>query len=208
MLKIHDTSTTNTENRVRATNSLQNPFLPNLDTFYSSPSQINVLLHNGVQEAQQNNRYNARAYFGQVLKLDPLNELALLWMGYLAVKPADAMSYFEQVLRVNPQNSVARQYYEKALHNQQVATDPLPEVSPVVLQASKKTSSTIPWLGELLLQQGLINQAQLEIALSRQQHLANKNKWKPLGEILIQLGYLNRYQLDDSLRYQKETRTY
>jgi hypothetical protein len=167
-----------------------------------------VLLHNGIQEAQQNNRYNARAYFGQVLKLDPLNELALLWMGYLAVKPADSMSYFEQVLRANPQNSVARQYYEKALHNQQVATDPLPEASPVTLQATKKASSTIPWLGELLLQQGLINQAQLETALSRQQHLANKNKWKPLGEILIQLGYLNRYQLDDSLRYQKETRTY
>jgi murein DD-endopeptidase MepM/ murein hydrolase activator NlpD len=52
-------------------------------------------------------------------------------------------------------------------------------------------------VGEVLLQQGLISQAQLNQALAEQQQ-----KSAPLGEILVQHGWVSRAQLKQALREQ------
>lgn len=68
-------------------------------------------------------------------------------------------------------------------------------------------SNRVPWLGELLLSNGLITVKQLEEALQKQRDFATQQHWKPVGEILIEMNLINHYQLEDALRHQAEKRS-
>lgn len=210
MLKVRSSFDSNTKVTADQISDAQWPSALELDNLYSSPSQVNVLLHNGIQEAQKGHYTTAQAYFNQVVRLEPQNEMGLLWLGYLAEDPVEAANYFDHLLRLNPHHALARQYLEKALLKAKTynalkinstTTGTLPPTP------AKKLSSKIPWIGDLLLENGVISAEQLMFALERQQELASKKKWKPLGEILIQFGYVKRYQIEDALYYQKVKRT-
>jgi len=62
-----------------------------------------------------------------------------------------------------------------------------PSLSPEIL---------VPRLGDSLIEQGLISQEQLQIALSAQQKAKTGNHQVLLGQVLIDLGFIERPQLD------------
>lgn len=69
-----------------------------------------------------------------------------------------------------------------------------------------QSNNRVPWLGELLLSNNLINLEQLNTALNNQRNLALQGHWKPLGEILVDMNLISHYDLEMALRSQSEKR--
>lgn len=172
---------------------------------YVELEKVRTLIYLGEQEANQGHTQAATTHFERVLELDANNEAALMWLGRLCENPTKAMAYFDIVLKNNPQQTQARYYLEQTL----VKVQGVSVVNSIMSKngvADKRTTVKMPWLGAILVEEGVINQGQLNEALQFQHSLSMKNKWKRLGAILIHLGYINRQQLKHALKVQQERR--
>ena len=174
---------------------------------YTQVYNIGKLMHYGAEAASEGQYEAATAHFRSALHLDPQNIIALMWLGYLSQDVIEAIGYYDAVLRLNPSNSTARHYFQECISRAAPISMATGYWKPKELTEKIKTPvSTLPWLGQLFLEDGIINRNQLNTALERQEALAFGNKWKPLGEVLLQLGFIKRVQLDKVLTIQKERR--
>ena len=86
-----------------------------------------------------------------------------------------------------------KQYYQK---NEDAAPPPKPYEA-----SQSERSSFRGLLGQILVNQGFIQEEQLQKALNYQYHLP-RSLYQPLGEILVSLGFLSSEQLEEGLAYQ------
>jgi lipoprotein-anchoring transpeptidase ErfK/SrfK len=78
-------------------------------------AEIQRLLDVGRATAEAGDWRAARRHFIQVLRLDPLNEEALLWLAGLADDPRVSLAYLRQVLELNPGSERAKRGLDWAL---------------------------------------------------------------------------------------------
>jgi signal transduction histidine kinase len=74
----------------------------------------------------------------------------------------------------------------------------LPEAAPI----AQTPEALVPRIGEYLINQGVLDQGQLEAALSHQSQLAEQGKRRLLGQTLIELGYIDSETLDKAVTRQ------
>lgn len=73
------------------------------------------LLRRAIQAARSGRELTARDLFQDVVRLDPNNEVAWMWLSGLLDSLEDRLAACEQVLFLNPHNAPMRAYYEKLL---------------------------------------------------------------------------------------------
>jgi tetratricopeptide (TPR) repeat protein len=71
--------------------------------------ELAELLRRGQAAARAGRRADARRLFRQVLALDPANEDAWLWLGFLAPSPRQRLDYLQQALSYHPQSERVHQ---------------------------------------------------------------------------------------------------
>lgn len=76
---------------------------------YAVESLGKLLLAAGVDAARRNSRAEARPLLAEVLRLDPRNETALIWLAGIADTPEEGAAQLRAVLAVNPNNARAKQ---------------------------------------------------------------------------------------------------
>lgn len=189
-------------------------FAPGSDAGRLTPptqaEQLSRLLSRALEEiyAPNGNKTRARAYFRQVLALDPFNESALLWLGYLTEDVDRRLALFEYAVSLYPQNAVAQAYLKEALArrdevNELVAHAAKEEFWERSRRAQARRQQYIPHLGEYLVSRKLLTQAQLEEALAYHHELIVTGSKKKLGEILLERNYLAPEQLEHILKLQE-----
>lgn len=175
------------------------------------------LLNQAVGEANQGNRQQAKFIFGRVLELDPQNETALMWLAFLTTNPFEAAELLEGLVKRNPTDQRLQVYLEKARARcKELAPESQPQAAAAPgtfrLQPSrnsyeyrdvKQSNRLVPYLGEFLMQEGVINQHQLNVALRTHYDMALRGQPKKVGEVMIQLGFLTAQQLEHSLALQR-----
>ncbi len=70
-------------------------------------------------------------------------------------------------------------------------------------QSAPRPRSNIPYLGEYLVQHGIVEEQHIAQALERQKHLQLQGRRIDLGEVLYELGYVSRHQLAQAIRAQQ-----
>jgi hypothetical protein len=166
-----------------------------------------LLLNQGVEAANAGEKALARTHFQQVFEIDPNNETALLWLSYLTNDPYEAVRLLERLVTNNPRNELAREYLIKARARcselEQLVTGSATYNTWYRPNNGSPNSSSVPLLGEYLLNQGLITQQQLDMALRRHQDLNKRGHSRPIGQVMVELGYITQSQLDRWLENQK-----
>jgi len=79
------------------------------------------LLRQAVQAARNGRELTARDLFQDVVRLDPNNELAWMWLSGLLAPLEDRLAACERVLSINPGNQRIRAYRDKLLKEQNAA---------------------------------------------------------------------------------------
>jgi hypothetical protein len=167
------------------------------------------ILKKAVEQANLGHKIEARAYFYDILTLDPNNEYALLWQAYLSDDPYKAIGFLERLLKLQPGHKSARAYLNQAkqrcdeLEKRQKSSIYVNSFNPVN-NSSSKSGLAVPYLGDYLVQQGLITSNQLEMALRLHRDLKERGHPKPIGRVLIELGYINNDQLNRWLQQQND----
>ncbi len=108
-----------------------------------SGQEIARLLELGRAAAEAGDWETAHRFFGQVLRLDPSNEDALLWQAGIAKDPREAIAYLKQVLQQNPNSLRAQEGLRWA--EQRFPTT----AQPPTRRRRRRTPN--PWLSVLLL---------------------------------------------------------
>lgn len=75
--------------------------------------EIQNLLKSGIEAARGGNKAVARKIFEQVLREDPQNELAWMWLATVLDNPTDRRRALERVISINPNNARAQQALSK-----------------------------------------------------------------------------------------------
>lgn len=178
------------------------------------------LLNQAVGEANQGNRPQAQFIFGKVLELDPHNETALTWLAFLTTNPFEAVELLEGLLKRNPADERLKTYLNQARvrceeleqyarQKQELrASTPgsfrlQPSRNSYEYRDIKPSNRSVPFLGEFLMKEGVINQHQLNVALRTHYDMALRGQPKKVGEVMIQLGFLTTQQLEHSLSLQQ-----
>jgi tetratricopeptide (TPR) repeat protein len=73
------------------------------------------LLRKAIEAARNGRELTARDLFKDVVRLDPNNEVAWMWLSGLLDPLEDRITACERVLSINPENHRIRAYYEKLL---------------------------------------------------------------------------------------------
>ena len=73
------------------------------------------LLHKAIQAARNGHELTARELFLDVVRIDPSNEIAWMWLSGLLDPLEDRLAACERVLSINPRNEKIRAYREKLL---------------------------------------------------------------------------------------------
>lgn len=172
--------------------------------------ELNLLLNRGAEEANSGNRATAREYFKQALLLDSYNESALIWLAYLTDDPYQQIDILQTILKINPRHDLAQAYLAEAksktseldnLVSGSYAYSAWNRLKDGTGNASRN-KRTIPFLGEYLLQEGMITRQQLEMALRRHEELARRGQPKQMGQVMVELGYITQAQLETWLNRQ------
>ena len=172
------------------------------------PTIMNIL-KKAVEEANQGRKIQARAYFFDILTLDPNNEYALLWQAYLSDDPYKASEFLERLLKLQPGHKTARAYVTQAKQRceefeKKKKTSVFIKNYALVNVSSSRTGLPVPYLGDYLIQQGLITPNQLAMALQMHRELKDRGHPKPVGRVLVELGYINNDQLNRWLQQQND----
>ena len=112
-------------------------------------------LRQGMRAARTGNRAGARATFQSALDLDPTNETALLWLGYLADDPEVSLAHMTKALEshvLSPRAYAALQWAWQRAAAAPVAAVPISRVLPAQQPKVAPEPQTGPQgLGMLLL---------------------------------------------------------
>ncbi|HEY72938.1 MAG TPA: hypothetical protein G4N99_06650 [Thermoflexia bacterium] len=85
------------------------------------------MLWKGMRATRAGRREDARAVFQTVLRRDPTNNTALVWLGYLANNPQDSIAYITRAMEAHPQNPRTRTALQWAWRR---VSAPPPQASP------------------------------------------------------------------------------
>jgi thioredoxin-like negative regulator of GroEL len=77
--------------------------------------EVAKLLHQALQAARSGRELTARDLFQDVVRLDPRNEIAWMWLSGLLDPLEDRIAACERVLSINPGNKQVRAYRERLL---------------------------------------------------------------------------------------------
>ena len=158
-------------------------------------------LRSGIIAAQSGNRDEARAWFVHVVKHEPRNEAAWLWLSSVMPTTEQAIKCLDHLLTINPANQQAREA-EEIMQVRML----LEEASFVQQQQSGQATGASPKaslrLGDLLISQNVLTPAQLDNALREQQRLTRLGRPSRLGEVLLSSKLIRREQLAAALRAQ------
>ena len=91
------------------------------------PTKITLLLQKGIAAARSGRSIEAQHLLQQVVKADPGNEMAWLWLSGLVATNKQKRACLEQVLRANPENTYARAGLARLHKAPYVETDKLEE---------------------------------------------------------------------------------
>jgi len=78
------------------------------------------LLHQAIQAARNGRELTARDLFQNIVRIDPSNEVAWMWLSGLFDPLEDRIMACEKVLSINPENREIRKYLGKLLEEQEV----------------------------------------------------------------------------------------
>lgn len=167
------------------------------------------ILKKAVEEANLGHKIQARAYFYEILTIDPNNEYALLWQAYLSDDPYKATEFLERLLKLQPGHKTARAYLTQAKQRceefeKKKKTSVFYNNYTSVNISSSRSGLAVPYLGDYLVQQGLVTSHQLNMALQMHRELKDRGHPKPIGRVLVELGYINNDQLNRSLQQQSD----
>lgn len=150
-----------------------------------------------VQVARSGDRRQAYDLMRQVLLADPGNVFAWLWMSRLVDEVPKQRECYQRALALDPNCQDALEGLEVLRLRELLASSPPPA------QAERKVEATR--IGERLVQQGFITQAQLDEALAEQRrggtYLGDR---MPLGDILVKRGWLSPQALAEALVTQQQ----
>lgn len=169
---------------------------------------IMAILKKGVAEANQGHKIQARALFFEILTLDPNNEYALFWQAYLSDDPYKAVEFLERLLKLQPKHKTACAYMRQARQRceefeKRKKTAPVYDFAAANMSSSRKNFA-VPYLGDYLVEQGLVTSHQLEMALRLHTDLKERGHPKPIGRVLVELDYINNDQLNHWLQRQND----
>jgi tetratricopeptide (TPR) repeat protein len=171
------------------------------------------LMNQGINEATTGNVEKARYAFQKVLRYEPHNETALLWMAWIANDALEAVALLEKIIARNPRNEIAHAYLKQAkvrclgsgsLRQAGAGASSETTLRPAVQPPRPvENQKVIPLLGEFLMREGFITLHQLKRAMQIQK-TNHYGQPKPIGQILIELGYLTATQLETGIKMQRE----
>lgn len=173
------------------------------------------LLQLATQAAQLQELPEARELYLQVLKLDPGNETALIWLAWNASDPYEGVRYLEKLVQDHPENAQFQEFLAAGRRRCE-ELDQLISGSGVLgywntaeqIQQERMTNgrdrrtASITPVGQLLLKKGFITAEQLDTAVVVHEMFARLGESKKLGEILVEYGYLTQKQLQEVLSEQ------
>jgi tetratricopeptide (TPR) repeat protein len=163
--------------------------------------ELAVDLQAGITATRAGNKEKARACFVRVLKADPRNETAWLWLSSVMPTTEEALRCVEQLLKINPNNKRAKEAQEV------LRVRLLVEEAAIFKNATPSPSTPLRryLLGEALVEANVISPQQLEQALKHQAAQARRHHPMRLGEILIRQKLVRHSQLEAALAAQIES---
>lgn len=162
---------------------------------------ITPQLQSGIAAIRVGQYEQARTALIDVLKAEPRNETAWLWLSRAMPTLEQALRCIEHLLTISPHNT-------HALEAREVLQVRLVLEEAAVVQTDTTPLSTPQrryLLGEALVEAGVLTESQLAAALKEQVRLAAKGKPMRLGEILLRLKYIRPEQLEGAVAAQVAT---
>lgn len=162
---------------------------------------VTTNLEEGIAAARAGQKDRARTQLLNVVRSEPNNETAWLWLSGVAPTTEQALRYIEQLLSINPQHA-------RALEARAVLRVQLLVEEGTGDDAAHGTASTPQrryLLGEALVEARIITQQQLDEVLHQQAKLMQRHKGMRLGDLLVRLKIIGREQLDAALAAQADS---
>jgi CheY-like chemotaxis protein len=177
---------------------------------------LQATLQEASRAAQAQDVTRARQLYQQVLKNDPSNESALMWLAWYTTDPYEGCGYLERLVAAHPDNMKAREFLEAGRRRLQELDQLISDssvlsywnVAEQVQQdrlrkgVDRRNNPVLP-VGQLLLRKGFITREQLDTAVSLHEMFNRLGDPKKLGEVLLEYGYLTREQLQSVLNEQQ-----
>lgn len=162
---------------------------------------VQAELQAGIAAVQRGDRQTARVHLLRVLRSDPRNESAWLWLSRAMPTLEQAQRCIEHLLQLNPAHEQAREELEILRIRLLLEEASLTQAPP----STPSTPRRRYLLGEALLEARVITEAQLTIALQEQQRLARRGQRLRLGEVLLRLKYITPQQLAGAVLAQSDS---
>ncbi len=180
------------------------------------PRNLDAYLEAAGKAAQVGDFTQARELYQYVVKLDPSNDSALMWLAWHTNDPYEGVKYLERLVAKHPENQRLQEFLDTGKKRCQ-DLDRLISGSNVLsywniaeqVQSDRmqkgvdRRVNPITPLGQLLLKKGYINRSQLETAVSLHEMFNRLGTPKKLGEVLLEYGYLTKEQLQVVLSEQQ-----
>lgn len=157
-------------------------------------------LQAGIIATRSGETSTARRYFLAVLKHEPRNETAWLWLAKVMQTLDLALRCIEHLLTINPHSTPARE--ARDVLQLRIMLDEAGITEPQTATTPQKRRYM---LGEALVEAAVITQPQLNQALQYQAQQALLRTPQPLGAILVQLRYVRTEQIEAALAAQVES---
>src|SRR3990172_6125619 len=135
------------------------------------------ILRQALQAARNGRELTARDLFRDVVRLDPNNEVAWMWLSGLLDPLEDRILACERVLSINPENQKIQVYYEKLLHER------LGERQEKVNELNEKVGQ-VRWFIEA----GRRNEALLLVQNILREESANKEAWQMFADLAVSIN--------------------
>lgn len=145
-------------------------------------------------------RDEARILLISLVREDPTNIAAWLWLSGALDDVSQRRECLERVLAIDPNHAAARHGLE--VLDMQTVADTAEETPP----PPPSPAASAKRLGEYLVSQRFISQIQLDAALKEQQQEARYGRMTPLGDILLRRRWLTMHALTRALELQKVER--
>ncbi len=110
--------------------------------------QVKNLLQRGIQAARANQPDTARELFQQVIRHDPRNETAWLWLSSVAKDNRERLFCLKQLLAINPDNEYALKGMQALAGESALKREPSQEASASAAAAPMSPPSTVPILAD------------------------------------------------------------
>lgn len=162
---------------------------------------VTTNLQVGIAAARAGKKELARTHFLNVLRSEPNNETAWLWLSGVAPTTEQALQYIEQLLTINPKHTRALEA-RAVLRVQLLVEEGTGEDA---VHGTASTPQRRYLLGEALVEARIITQQQLDEVLHQQANLMQRHHPMRLGDLLVRLKIIGREQLDAALAAQVDS---